>query len=181
MYPTRLNLLSPEKKKNLERVIVFQFLKNILEIFLVVVSISAVYILASQHLLEKFFHELTNNGPTVYTQYTSIDRKIKRVNAILRDVADIQQEYIIWSPEVIRVVAAIPVGVRLTSLDMRPTEKTFSLTGYAQTRNDLLDLQSQLEKIDCVGTCRISVPISLSQLIKKNDISFSLIATITQL
>lgn len=181
MYPTRLNLLSGEKKKNLEKLITAQFVKSILELFLVVISFSAVFILISQNIMEVFYRSLNNNVPLVNLYYSGTNNKIKHINSVLKDANDIQNEYFAWTPMIAELTASVPPEVRLSSMLMSKTNGQFIFSGVAKTRESLLAWQKTIEKINCANSCRLQMPIPSSQLTKKDNISFSLTATFSSL
>ncbi|KKW42676.1 MAG: hypothetical protein UY92_C0004G0012 [Candidatus Magasanikbacteria bacterium GW2011_GWA2_56_11] len=181
MYPTRLNLLSPEKKRHLERLAIFQFLRNLSEVFFVVVSVSAVAVMGSQYVLERFFHDITNNVSSVASYYANINRDIRDVNEILKDAAQIQQEYREWTPLMAEIAGAIPPGVKLTALQIKPVSGEINLAGVAATREDLIALSKLLEEISCSGRCRLAAPLSPGQLTHKENVSFSLTAAMKPL
>lgn len=181
MYPTRLNLLSAEKKKNLEKLITAQFAKSILELFLVVISFSAIFILISQNIMEIFYRSLNSNVPLVNSYYSSTNDKIKHINTVLKDANDIQTEYFAWTPLIAELTASTPPEVRLSSMMMNKTNGQFNFTGTAKTRESLIAWQKNIEKINCAHTCRLQMPIPAPQLTKKDNINFNLTASFSTL
>lgn len=180
MYPTRLNLLSSEKKKNLDKLITAQFVKSILELFLVVICFCAVFILISQNIMEIFYRGLSNNSSLVNSYYSSTNDKIKRINAVLKDANDIQSEYVVWTTLIAELTATLPPEVTLSSLAMNKAGQ-FSFSGVAKTRDSLIAWQKNLENLNCSGACHLAMPIPSSQLTKKDDINFNLTATYSPL
>lgn len=181
MYPTRLNLLSAEKKKNLDKLINAQFIKSILELFLVVICFSAVFILISQNIMEIFYRSINNNVPLVNSFYSDTNDKIRHINNVLKDASDIQAEYLAWTPLIAELSASIPTGVRLTTLNMNKANGQFIFSGSARTRESLLAWQKNIEKINCANSCRLIMNIPASQLTKKDNINFSLTASFSVL
>lgn len=174
MFPTRLNLLSVERKKTLEKIITAQFIKSILELFLVVISFSAVFILISQNIMEIFYRSLSNNVPLVNSYYSNINDKIKHINAVVKDANDIQSEYMAWTPLIGLITSSLPNEVRLTSMSFSKANSQFIFSGTAKTRESLLAWQKNIENINCYSTCRMQMTIPAAQLTKKDNISFTL-------
>ncbi len=181
MYPTRLNLLSPAKKKNLERIILFQFMRSLFELCLIIVCLCATLIVGSHYLLEQFYHRITNSVSPIGNHYAKVNQKIKEINTILKDAEAIQKEYILWTPLIEEVTRAIPLRIRVTNLDFRGDEHVINISGQAETRDDLLLLQKQLEAITCNHTCTVQAPLLPGQLTKKETIAFTLSASVTPL
>ncbi|MEK7644156.1 MAG: hypothetical protein AAB390_02530 [Patescibacteria group bacterium] len=181
MYPTRLNLLSVEKKKNLDKLIIAQFIKSILELFLVVICFCAVFILISQNIMEIFYRSLSNNSSLVNAYYSSTNDKIKYINNVLKDANDIQSEYVVWTALIAELTDTIPPEITLSSLTMNKAAGQFTFSGLAKTRESLIVWQKNISGLNCSGACRVMMEIPSSQLTQKNDIHFNLTATYSPL
>lgn len=173
MFPTRLNLLSPEKRIYLQRLMYGQFLKNSIESLLGILCLSGIMLLGAEWVLQGYFNELSASLTTSNKIQAEKNLQIKHINRALHDVDGIQQVYMLWTPRLVELAAAIPPGVVLTGLATDSAAGSYTLSGVALTRDDLLTLQTRLEALNFID----NVPIPLAQLTAKENVSFSLTAT----
>ena len=176
MLPTRLNLLSPNKKDTLRRIIIFQFIKTAIQILLIVTCLTGIVLLSAQPLLETYFSRLASNLTSVNKTYSDVNRKIQEINTILRDADSIQSEDTEWSRVIQDFSLAIPSGIRLKQIEFIDKGARVSFSGEADTREHLLQLKESLEKTECKGWCINSLPLSPSLLTQKEHIDFSITA-----
>ncbi len=172
MFPIRLNLLSPDKQRYLHRIVYVQFAKNSLQFFLCIICLSGIMLLGAQWILEGYFNDLAESL-TATARDTEKNQRINEVNNLIKNAAEIQKIYTLWTPELAAIAAAIPDGVVLSNFELDSVNRSYVLGGNARTRDDLLRLRTQLEKLPFIET----VPIPLSQLTEKENVSFSISAT----
>lgn len=172
MYPTRINLLSPEKRKYLRRMIYIQFTKNTLTSIVFVFCLSGITLLGGQSVLQEYFNDVSSNLIATNSRHAEKNKKIKEVNNILTQTDAIQQIYTNWSPIVINLTNTIPKGIIVDSLSFNSLNHTFIINGTASTREDLLQMQTNLNNLEFIK----NVDIPLSQLTEKANISFSISA-----
>lgn len=173
MFSTRLNLLSPEKKTHLQRLMYWQFLKTSIESFLVILCLSGIMLLGAEWILQGYFNDLSASLSTSNKIQAEKNFQIKHVNRVIHDVGVIQEIYALLTPRLLEFAAAIPSGIILTDLTTDSAAGAYTLSGVAAARDDLLALQTALEALDFID----SVPIPLAQLTAKENVSFSLTAT----
>ena len=173
MFPTRLNLLSPEKKRYLEHLMYWQFLKTSIESFLGILCFSGIVLLGAEWVLQDYFNDLSASLTTSNKIQAEKNLQIKHVNRVVRDINALQQIYTQWTPRLSRLLAAIPPSVILNDLTLNSTSGSYTLSGIAATRDDLLAFQNALEALDFIDR----VPIPLSQLTAKENVPFSLVVT----
>lgn len=174
MLPTRLNLLLPTKRKYLERMVYIQFGKNVLETFLITLSLVGIVLLGGQWLLQEHFNTLAQNITAISSQHTTTNQTIANINQTIKQIDAIEQEYILWTPLLASFLNILPSSVTLTSLDVDMTGKSITFVGHVTSREELLNLEQQLESHELINTAVIPI----SQLTQKNDIPFSIIATL---
>ena len=170
MIPHRLNLLSPEKRQHLKRMINFQFTKNLLEVLVFFLSIICISLLGGQWTLEDYFNKLADHVVTISNKYGESNQQIKTINQQIYQIELIQKEYYSWTPHLTELSSMVPVGITLNTLTLNQKSGELNLTGEAPTRNNLLDLKKQLETLDWIDT--INIPPT--QLTEKTNIKFSL-------
>jgi len=172
MYPIRLSLLSPQKKKHLKKMANFQFLKNMFEIILIITSIVAMVILGSQTILQQHFINITENIISISNQHVDTSRTIGKINKLLQDTSNIQKSYISWPSMVLEVASSTPDNVILSHLSMDDVEKKVSIAGQAKTRNSFLEFEQNLKKLEFIE----NIQSPLSGLTQKEDVSFTITA-----
>ncbi|MBT4120530.1 MAG: hypothetical protein HOA57_04780 [Candidatus Magasanikbacteria bacterium] len=176
MLPSRLNLLSPEKMKRLSFLSNFQFIKNILEFILIILSIGGIVLLGGQMVLEDFSNELNSALSNLQNQNADTNKEIKKINSTLVLIDKIQKEFEPISYLVPELAIAIPDDVLLKTINIDKGNKTILIDGYSPTREILLDLQESLSSISWID----EVEIPISQLTEKENINFSFQANIIE-
>ena len=171
MIPHRLNLLSPEKSQHLKRMVNFQFVKNLLEVILIIISICGITLLGGQWVLEDYFNKIAEQIISVSNRYSATNSEIKKINQTLDKVEKIQNEYYSWSEKIVLLSEKIPEGVTLQNLSLDQKNKKLTLQGLANTREVLLNLRNELNTIPWVQT----TDIPPSQLTGKTNLAFSLV------
>ncbi len=174
MFPTRLTFLPTEKRTYLDHLIYIQFIKNTLETCLIVLTMVALILVGGGWVLQGYFTSLIAQVALTTSKQSHRNAEIKAANATLQQISAIQKEYMLWTPIIIEVANVIPPHVTLTSMSLDAGKKIYSFTGVADTRDDLLRLQTALESLPSVQT----VTIPLSQLTEKENIAFSITASI---
>ena len=172
MTPTRLNLLSTKKQKQLQKMIYFQFIKSILEITLFVLSISGIALLGGKSILQTHAFALTEQIVAINNQHAETNKKIKNINHILKNSEEIQKNYIAWSIITAKITKGIPNDVVLVNLNLSKKDKSITLSGTAKTRVALLELKDSLENLELIN--KVNIP--LSKLTEKENIPFSITA-----
>lgn len=172
MIPTNLNLLSPEKKKNLKKILYFQYLKDVFQTALAVTCCVAIVLLGGRSVLQEFTAELTSEIVSVNLKNADINKKIKKINQTLRMASETQKNFLLWSDIMNNFSLSVPDGVILNAVDLNAAAKKLTISGSADNRESLLDFQNRLEKMDIVS----NVQVPLSSLTEKTDLPFSLTA-----
>ena len=172
MHSTRLNLLSPEKRKHLQRMIYIQFAKNTLTSVVFVFCISGITLLGGQWVLQEYFNDVSVNLIATNSRYAEKNKKIKEINNLIIQTDAIQQQFAPWSSIAENLANAIPNGAIINNLSLNSDNNTFVISGTAETRNSLLEMQTNLKALEFID----NVDIPISQLTEKENISFSITA-----
>lgn len=167
-----VNLLSPEKRHHVRHMGTLQFFKSILEIGLVMLSIVSMILVGGWWILQQHFRDLTAQLATVADTYAKSNQRIHEINVVIQQAGDLQDRYRLWTPLVTELANTLPDGVSLSQLVVNAGNNSVGFVGVADTRDDLLLFETEIESLSFVG--EISIP--LSQLAEKEHISFSLLA-----
>ena len=173
MIPHRLNLLPPDKKKRLKKMINFQFLKNIAGIFLIILSVMGIFLLGGQWVLEDYYAKLTENILSLSEKHSNTNNVIKEINNTLIKVEKIQKEYLNWTPKILEVSTLIPNDIEINKININQKNE-LTITGWANNRQSLLTLQKTLGEITWLGEFNIPP----AQLTEKENINFSFVIPI---
>lgn len=171
-----LNLLSPQKKKEIEEKILYVSIKNIFAIFLIFIIFISIILLGSKLVLVYNFEKVVEQTTLIVKEYGGINQKIKEINDKLNNVSKTQKEFIPWSFYLLELNKIFPSNIEIATIILRMGEKQTLIKGYAKTRDDLLNLKTNLENSKLTK----SVELPFSNLLKREDIEFELQLTLQE-
>lgn len=169
MIPLRLNLLSPEKKRSHQRAIYVQFVKNMLEVLLILICFSAIVLLFGKQWLDNKLQDISSQHIVMDSRFLHTNARVDAANKNIQRVAKIQDNYTLWTPLLEEFTSAIPRDVILSSFSINLSERAISLTGFAPTRESLLAFEERVESL----TWAEPVLIPIDQLTNKENVSFN--------
>ncbi len=170
MIPSRLNLLSPQKRQYLQAMVRFQFVKSNLEVLLIILCLIGIVLLGSQYVLQDYFTEINSTIITLQSEHTKTNKEVIEINKTLIKLEKIQEQFSPITPLIPEITNAVPEGVVLSILNINKENKSILLSGNAETRDDLLLLGNQLETIEWIQ----NADIPISQLTKKENVQFAI-------
>lgn len=168
MFHQAVNLLPPEKKSKLEKLVRFIFLKNMLEIVLVTAAILATSLIWSWLTLQEDFNSLSESAVAVNQELTVHNQEVRDANRQLESFNEAGRGFKRLLPELLTVTENLPQDIKLDSLELNREDLTLSIAGIAETRQALLNYQEKLKEIPWLGT--VTTPIS--RLLQKEKIPF---------
>ncbi len=174
MMILNLNLLSPVKKTRNEHVIRFLFIKNMLEVSLFVAAIVATALLLSWLVLQDDFNNLSGSSILINQGFSGYNQEIRKINQTNRNIVLAGQDFQPITAKLLELTNTMPVGIKLSSLNLERTELKLVLSGAAKTRDNLLDYQEKIKKISWVE----KIDTQASQLFQKENINFEFTITI---
>lgn len=152
-----LNLLSPEKKKKVNDIIRFVFMKSILELCVVLISLMGIITLMSQKILEDRFNQIALQTTLITSEHTPVGQKIKSINTRIRQIEYIQRPYHPLSIPFQKMREQTPKGVQWKSISFQENGRVL-LEGEANTRQELLEFRDALTKLPFVQ--QVEAPLS---------------------
>jgi len=170
MIPVRLNFLSPRKCHNLETMVIFQLSKSVLEIVLIVICLIGMGLLGAQSILQDYFNDLTGTVALTQNQHQQTNQEVKEINQVINQLTKIQTDYKPFLPIFPLLFNNLPNDIYLNSFNINLEKNNIVISGFAKTRDHLLDYKKTLESQSCIKT--INWP--LSQITKKEDLPFTL-------
>lgn len=170
MLPTRLNVLSPEKQKHLQKMIRGEFIRTSLGVAIIVLSVIGMALLAGRAVLHSYFADLADTIHAVNVTTKDKNAKIELANTRISLAERLLAEEYYWPDALTTIAEAVPSGVLLSKIMMNSEDSIVILTGVATTREDLLALAESLRGVS--GTGLVDIPIS--QLTQQENISFTI-------
>lgn len=170
-----LNFISPAQKEANRFQKNYSLVKGIMLSLVIALVVIVGLLLLTQALLQNKLKSLTLATQEL-TQQTeeekSVDlgQTVRDFNKLLKNIEVVQAEYLPWTEILIETVTLVPSGIQLSSFTIQKGAASFSLTGKANTREDLLSLKKNLEDSDNF----IEVQSPISNLLLKENINFEL-------
>lgn len=168
MMNINLNLLSSEKKNRVEYILKIFLIKDIVELFLLMVAILSATLVWSWVFLENDFAKLTASAVNVNRTFYSDNQETKYVNNLLREISLATKNFSPLTPKLKDIISSLPEDVKLQSLHIDNSSQTITIDGVAQSRSSLLSYQENLNKIPWLTN--LETPVS--QLFQKQNIDF---------
>ena len=170
MIPVRLNFLSPNKRRNLQTMVIFQLGKSVLEIILIVMCLIGIGLLGAQSVLQDYFNDLSGTIAFTQSRHQQTNREVKEINQTIIQLEKIQAGYKSFLPLFPSLFTNLPNYIYLDGLNVNLEKGSLTLSGFAKKRDQLLNYKKTLEGLTWVK--KIDWP--LSQITKKDDLPFTL-------
>lgn len=171
MIPIRINLLSPQKRRFHRQAVYFQFIKNGLEVCLLVVCACTSAIVIGSATLENTAQQMSARQTIADSRYAKYSQQIERVNKRLETIVSVTDAVVPWHTLLPELSAAIPPAVSIDTINIDASERSLTLSGTAATRDDLLALVASLGKVPWI---KDSITLPSSALTQREEIRFSL-------
>jgi len=162
-----LNLIPPEKKKNLRVISILLIIKHNLIMLFFVIAFSAFVLLLGKAAIDEHFTNVVSQS-TLTTKYARIfNYEIKDFNNKIDATAEIQNKNIPWVIFFSALAKQVPNGITITYLEIK--DGNIAINGNAKTRSDLIQFKINLENFEIFT----NVIIPLESMLKKEDINFN--------
>lgn len=169
-----LNLIPPEQKKDLKQKRIYVTIKELVMLVLLFTSLVAILLLAAKSVLEEQLSYLIEKNAATIQVGQATNRQIFAINQKINAVEKIQKDFKKWSVFFDQLAQLTPSRISYSLAKVYRQEGLVELQGTAKTRNDLIQLQKNLENSPLFK--KINLP--LSDLLAKENSSFSLRAEI---
>lgn len=147
MMQHTLNLLSPEQKEYLRYERNYLYIRTVTVITLSFIIGISCLLLSARFVLQSHYDESLTTANVLVAKNGTLDKDINRLNMTLGNARKVQQDFIKWSGILTSTSQVIPARVDLNYINFDSTSETLSLIGVAQTRDDLLQLKSNLSAL----------------------------------
>jgi Tfp pilus assembly protein PilN len=177
MFFAKINLLSVEKKKQLDQLVRFIFFKELVEIILLVSALLSIILLLSQSMLQREFNDLSQSATLVSREFSHYNQEIRKINSIIKKFNDASKNYSPLSPKILEFINKTPNDIKINFLNIDQTVGTIIISGTAKTRDSLLSYQDSLKKYTWIS----GVQTPISQLFQKENVNFQINAQIKKI
>ncbi|MEK7211612.1 MAG: hypothetical protein AAB731_03190 [Patescibacteria group bacterium] len=139
-----LNLLSPQKKQEMEQKIIFAIFGNLAEMILLILIVSSIILLSAKVILKNNFETVVAQSALINREFGDINQQIRKLNKELASLSSIQKDFVLWSDFFRDLSKITPAGVRLTNIFIDKNSKNVAISGFAAERIDFLQLKNNL-------------------------------------
>lgn len=164
-----LNLIPPQQKKKLKLFQVYIYLKNIIFITLIGAILIAIILSLAKIILQNNFNKTINQTYLTVGINKFYNFEIKEFNQELKQVAEIQKQYIPYLNFILSFTDLVPQEVTFQKLNLND-KSILQIKGLADTRDDLLNFKNNLEKSNLFD----NFTIPLENLLEKENVEFEL-------
>ena len=165
-----INLVPQEHKIKIERKKTYLAIKEALLIILLFASVISIMLMLSKSYLESQLADLMNENSQNVAMIQKTNDRIKSINEKINDADSVQKNFKSWSGLITALYSAKGEDISYSYLKIFRKESTVEISGVSKTRDALLLLQKNLQKMDYFK--KINLP--LSNLISKENNSFSI-------
>lgn len=169
-----INLLSPEQKKELKIKRIYLAIKEVVMLILLFTSIIAIMLGVSRYVLEEQLADIIERNISTINAGQQVNNQIIVLNKKINLINDVQKNFKHWSVFFKKISQLTPDEIIYNSLKIYHQEAILELQGTAQTRQDLLKLQKNLEESQLFK----KVDLPLNNLIEKENNTFNITAEI---
>lgn len=163
-----LNLLPAERKKAIEVILSYKYLRIVTFLLLGFTFVASSLAVTARLLLLDNLNELLSSSMTVNQKNTSLDKQISQLNNELKNISSIQNNFTKWSTILGNVISIIPNNIEIKYLNIEKTSGNFNLNGRARERADYLKLKDNLEKFPYLQ--KLETP--LANLLTRQNVDF---------
>ena len=165
-----LNLLSPTKKQQASKQMIFMSLQFFASWILIIVCIAGIILLITKLVMQNSFSQAVRQGALVTKEYGELNQKVYAANKKIKFLQIIQKNFIVWSPNLAILTTLAPKDIELASININHTTKDIIITGHAKKRENLMLYKSRLEQSPLLE--KVDMPIE--NLLKATDIDFKI-------
>jgi len=170
----RLNLLSPDKKKNFGVVMRFLFIKEMMEFVIFTVSILAMMYLFAWWVITQAMSDVVSSALLINREAPPINRDIAEMNNKTRNVYLSSQDFAQLTTKIVEFATALPGDIKIAGIDLDRKNNKVVISGTASTRDALLNFQRIVTEITWIQ----GVTAPNSQLFQKENINFEIRGTL---
>jgi hypothetical protein len=174
MFPIRINLLPPRKKKRVATLVKFLFLKHIVETILFFVCLGGVTLLLGLYVLEINYNSFSENFIAVNSGDNKTLQETRKLNTTINQLSSSQKDFIPWSTILEDLTVITPPSITWKSWNFDGMENKALFSGFARNRTDLVTFGEELKKLPWVSAS----DIPLNDLVAAGESPFQVTVTL---
>jgi Tfp pilus assembly protein PilN len=165
----RINLLAEESQRKIKiQRMFFLLLEAEIILFLLILAAGLIFLAAEKILSETHSQFERDISRQIQSSGADYNLKVRDINGRMAVVAQIQAGFASYSRYLKNIAALLPPGVFLSSVNIDSGAKAIVIRGVAQSRNDLLALEKNLQE----AAWLTKVNVRLEDKLKKTNIEF---------
>ncbi|MFH1193800.1 MAG: hypothetical protein V1661_02295 [bacterium] len=165
-----LNLLSPEKKKEASKQMIFISLQYLVSWALIAICVAGIVLLATKLYMQNVFNKAVLQSVLVTQEYGALNQKVRLINQEIDFLSDIQRKSVSWSPRLAAFTELVPPNITISGMNFNEVTKDAQIQGHAATRDELLLFKQKLEQSSLLKA--INLPIE--NLLEAQNINFTI-------
>ena len=175
-----LNLLPPDQKKEIQFEKTNITLVGTFAVFFIVLIICGSLFFYIRMTLQDELGGLESNKTTYQAYFESDENKelndrIKKLNTFSNNINLIEKHQTNYTPVIVELAQLAPDDLKLRSIIITRDKASLNISGYAVSRNQLLDFTKSLENSAYIS----SVSSPLSNLTSPENVEFTIRATLS--
>lgn len=170
-----LNLISQQLKIEIKLRHIYEMSKKIFFIVAIILISVSIIILFAKLIIQNSFNQIVEQTTLITQNFKSSDIKFKQINAQLDYIDQMQNNFTTWSFLFDGLFNNIDQNnINFTSIKINQDQKTIILSGFAKSREALLELKKQLEN----SAMFFNINLPIQNLLKQTDINFKITASL---
>ena len=141
----KLNLISPDQKKQTANKYISSMAENILGIMVVLLMIGGSLMIPLKIKIEKLVQNNEAFREQTEREHNEQTDKFKNFNQNVKTLSSISNNGFSWSKFLDTLAAQVPEKISLLEMTSTLTDKQVNIKGYAQNRDDLIAFKDKLD------------------------------------
>ena len=166
----KLNIISRELKKQININDLYQRLKKIYIILILLLAVYISFIFAAKFLLNMHLDKTIQQAGQITKSTENYNKTVKDINNQLNYVAEIQTNDIRWSKLIALLGQSTNPSMKIYQLDISKDSKLIKINGFSRTRDALLKFKDNLEKSNYFS----QIDFPLQNILQKENINFEI-------
>jgi Tfp pilus assembly protein PilN len=169
-----LNLIADEAKTTIRfQRLYFLFLKVEVVLFFLALFVVGVIFAAQEILSANIYKTSQETAAMINSSSADYNAKTKEINNTITAVKQVEDGYVIYSKIFASISSLIPSNTPLSYLNINSDQKTIIIRGSAPTRDDLLELEKNLQSAPWLSNVNVPLEEKLNKTNINYDISLS--------
>src|SRR3989338_9341333 len=140
-----LNLISSGQKKEIKLRHIYDVIKTVNFILIIIIIVIAIILLIAKVILQSKFTEVVNQTTLVTKTNQGYNNNVREINSKLNFIEKIQTEFIPWSDLLKKLAEITPTDINLYYVKLDSLEQIIKIKGRAELRDSLLNFKDKME------------------------------------